>query len=316
MSSPPLAGLTYSQVGAGRLGESLGRWLSIGGARLIAVARSSTEAPPPAWAPVGVTVTPVCQLSSVGQDLLLLVVPDDELAGVVARLAERPQARVALHTSGARGAEILAPLAARGTSVGTLHPLRAFPRPAPAPEAAQGTFWAVDGDPAARELAERLIRVWRGKHGRVDASRRPLYHLAATLAAGGAVTLLAAALELAESLGLAEQASGGLLELAKGSLEQSAGPEAPLEAVSPGGSRRQAAGAITGPAARGDRSYLEQLSALRHFQPELHPLAVLLALQTLRQRSLEVPLSPRQLELEQDLKALCAAPGFLDPVSS
>ena len=49
-------------------------------------------------------------------------------------------------------------------------------------------FFAVDGDPEARALAGRLAAAWGGTAAEVPAEARPLYHFAATLAAGGVVT--------------------------------------------------------------------------------------------------------------------------------
>src|SRR5687768_17323321 len=92
----------------------------------------------------------MADLASGGQDLLLIAVSDPALPEVAAILAQRPQAAVALHTSGCLDASVLAPLREAGSAVGSLHPLKAFPRPLPAPAEARGVFFAVDGDPPAR----------------------------------------------------------------------------------------------------------------------------------------------------------------------
>ena len=83
---------------------------------------------------------------------------------------------------------------------------------------------------------------------------RPLYHFAATLAAGGVVTLLAAAAEIAGGLGLPEEVTRGYLELARGALAAAA------HTLDEG---RPLATAITGPVARDDRETLRRhLAAL------------------------------------------------------
>jgi predicted short-subunit dehydrogenase-like oxidoreductase (DUF2520 family) len=303
-------------VGLGRVGESLARWLIDGGARLVCAARGQPSQPPPSWLPGDAQWARAEEVASQGQDLLLLAVPDDHLAGLVERLSARRQARVALHTSGSRGAEALAPLAGGGSAVGALHPLRAFPSPLPHWETARGAFWAIDGDPPARALAERLAHAWGGIPGLVEGRDRPLYHLAATLAAGGAVTLLASALDLVEELDLPEAVAVGFVELATGALEQATGAEGERRRGRAAGApdRRGAAGAITGPVTRGEMGYLSQLTALRERRPELYPLVVLLALEALRQRSLTCGLGARALELERELRRLCFLPGFLDPL--
>lgn len=259
-----LGGLRFSLVGPGRVGASLAAWAEAAGARLVSTARRGEAA----------------ALATAGQDLLLVAVPDPALAAVATELAGHPQAAVVLHTSGSLGAEALAALRAGGSAVGTLHPLKAFPHPLPAPEQARSVFFALDGDPAAVELAGRLAAAWGGRSARVPPAARPLYHLAATLAAGGVVTLLAVAEELAGRLGLGSAEAGavvaGYLELARGAL--AAAREA-QEAGLPLGA------ALTGPAARGDRATVaRQLEALRSIDPDQARLVARLARETLDQK--------------------------------
>jgi predicted short-subunit dehydrogenase-like oxidoreductase (DUF2520 family) len=189
---------------------------------------------------------------------------------VAARLSSRPQAAVALHTSGSRGAGVLAPLRAGGTAPGALHPLKAFPRPLPGLGEARGVFFALDGDPAAVLLARRLVAAWAGVSGEVPEATRPLYHLAATLAAGGVATLIDAARDLSARAGLPPEVAHGYLELARGTvaLAIEAAPAPPP---------------LTGPVARGDAAtFALLLAALRQADPERVPLVLALAAETLR----------------------------------
>ena len=203
-----------------------------------------------AW-PGGPPCVALADLNTVGEDLLLIAVGDAALPAVAAALAGRPQAAVALHTSGSLDASVLAPLRAAGPAVGSLHPLKAFPIPFPDPEEGRGVFFAVDGDPPARDLAFRLAGAWGGVPGDVPAAARPLYHFAATLAAGGAVTLLAVAAEIAGRLGLPEAVARGYLELCHGAVSAaSAGLDA----------GQSLAEAITGPVARGDTATVARSS--------------------------------------------------------
>jgi predicted short-subunit dehydrogenase-like oxidoreductase (DUF2520 family) len=261
--------LTFSLAGPGRVGTSLSAWLESLGARRVGVAGRPGLA----------------GLSSGGQDLLLIAVPDPALPEVASVLARRPQAAVALHTSGCLDASVLAPLRQAGSAVGSLHPLKAFPHPLPEPAEARGVFFAVDGDPAARELAHRLAAAWGGVSAEVPAESRSLYHFAATLAAGGAVTLLALAKELAQRLGLPEAAVRGYLELCRGAVARA------IETGDP-------AAVLTGPAARGDRETVARhLAGLRTLAPEKLPLVIHLARETLRQRERLGELTPEQRDL-------------------
>jgi predicted short-subunit dehydrogenase-like oxidoreductase (DUF2520 family) len=259
-------------AGAGRVGSSLARWALAAGAELVRIA--SRHPGRTAW-PEGPPLGGLENLETGGQDLLLIAVGDGAIPEVAARLAGRPQARVALHTSGSLDAAALGPLRAAGSRVGSLHPLKAFPQPLPDPAEARGIFFAVDGDAEAKELACRLAAAWGGVAAEVPGASRPLYHFAATLAAGGVVTLLAAAQEIAGRLELPEAVTRGYLELARGAL---AGAARALDEGRPLGS------AITGPAARGDQATLERhFETLRDLAPEKLALAEILARETVRQ---------------------------------
>jgi predicted short-subunit dehydrogenase-like oxidoreductase (DUF2520 family) len=278
--SAPLVGLRFSLAGPGKVGSSLASWAVAAGAELVAMAGRGV----------------LGELATGGQDLLLLALPDAELPAAAAELARRPQAAVALHTSGSLDASVLAPLRAAGSAVGSLHPLKAFPEPLPDPAEARGVFFAVDGDPPARELAARLAAAWGAVPGEVPPDARPLYHFAATLAAGGVVTLLAAAGELGEQLGLPAAVTRGYLELARGAV---AAASRSLDAGRP------LAAAITGPVARGDAATLRrQLAALRASAADKLPLVRALAAETAHQRQrlgedLSVLLSTLKRELEE-----------------
>lgn len=303
----PLADLRFCLAGSGRVGSSLARWAAASGARPVAVAYHSAPAGAVALAAdLGARAVPLAELECGDEsDLLLVAVPDPALPEVVARLTGRRQAPVILHTSGSRGAEVLAPLAAGGSpsdspsdsskssSIGALHPLKAFPRPLPHPDAARDIFFAVDGDADAMALAERLVAAWGGISGRVPGDRRDLYHLAATLAAGGVTTLLATAEHIARAAGLPPAVVGGYLELARGAVAA-----ASEETVAGGG----VAAAITGPVARGDDDTVARhLAALADLLPDLVPLVALLGHETLERQRESAPLTAAQRRLAERL---------------
>jgi predicted short-subunit dehydrogenase-like oxidoreductase (DUF2520 family) len=309
-SAAPLSGLRFSLVGPGRVGTSLARWAVAAGAELVGIAGRAELA----------------DFATAGQDLLLIAAPDGALAEVAERLAGHAQAAVALHTSGSRDAEVLAPLRTAGSLPGALHPLKAFPRPLPELEQARGVFFALDGDAAALRLARRLVAAWGGVAGEVPPEARPLYHFAATLAAGGVATLLAAGAELAARLGLPPAVARGYLELARGTVaaaiaatpespgrgETAGAPERPgrAETVGAPGARGGAAAVLTGPVARGDLATFEQhVEALRAAAPELLPLALELARETLRQAAASQPAGAGHSELLAWIDGLRPARG-------
>jgi len=266
----PLAGLDFALIGPGRVGASLAHWAVDAGAECRSVAGSpgSPRARELA-ARLGAEVADAIELATADARLVLIAVPDARIAEIARRLAARRRLGVALHVSGALGASELAPLASSGCRTGSFHPLRAFPAVEESPTAAAGTFYALDGDAEARALGRRLAQAFGGESAVVDERQRPLYHWAATVAAGGVVTLLATAQSLGRRLGLPDAALRGYGELALGALTAALGTaETPR--------------AITGPTARGDvETVARQLAALDRDAPDLTPLATELARATL-----------------------------------
>ena len=292
----PLAGLRLALVGAGAVGGNLARWFAARGAVVATVtARPGSRRAAALAAELGAAPQAVDQLASAACDLLLLAVPDEEIAPLAGRLAERPQAAVALHVAGALDASVLTPLAPAGSAAGTFHPLLAFSGIAAAdPE--PGIFFALDGDDDAVELGRRLAAALGGRAAIVSGSSRPLYHLVATLLAGGVTTVAATAFEIARAAELPEEASDGFRQLATRALAGA------LAAAEP-------AAGITGPAARGDlATFLTEARTLEATSPAALPIVLALARESLRQRARVAPETAAQQQLREALER----PDLLD----
>ena len=199
-------------VGAGRAGSSFD----------IALRRVGHE----------VTLVHHDELSLLGApELLLLCVPDDEIATVAQRIAPRKE-MVVTHVAGSR---TLAVLAAH-QRVASLHPLMALPSGDVGARRLIGATYCVAGDKLAAEVVASL-------DGRVITLRddqRTTYHAAAVVASNHLVALMGQVQSLAQSVGLSVQ---DFLPLAEQSLADVAlyGPVL----------------ALTGPASRGDMATID-----------------------------------------------------------
>src|SRR5947207_3037804 len=78
-------------------------------------------------------------------ELIILAVPDDAIAGLAGSL-RMYGGQAMIHTSGALGAEVLAPAMAAGTQIGAFHPLVAFADTERAVAALHGATVAIEGD--------------------------------------------------------------------------------------------------------------------------------------------------------------------------
>lgn len=197
-------------VGRGRLGTAIARALSSDPAYELE-------------GPLGRGAAPA------GADVVLLCVPDAEIAAAAAAIAP---GSVVGHCSGATG---LAPLAPHPAF--SLHPLMTFAGDGEVP-ALTGAAAAVDGDrPATRAIAQELARCLGLHPVTVDPEDRVAYHAAASIASNFLVTLEGVAEALAATAGL-ERAQ--LAPLVRATVENWV--------------RLGAEHALTGPIARGDEA--------------------------------------------------------------
>jgi predicted short-subunit dehydrogenase-like oxidoreductase (DUF2520 family) len=220
---------------------------------------------------------------------LLIAVTDAALPAVVQRLAEASAEAgicggVALHTCGTFGPEALEPLAGRGYSCGTLHPLQTVAAPERGVTALPGSAFAVAGDTEALAWAERIAALLGGEALRIAPKFRPVYHAAAVMASNYIAALLDAAVILMGAAGITEdRALRAIAPLARASLNNAA-DLGPLRA-------------LTGPIERGDSETVAlHLNALEN-EPEsvreLYRTAGLHALELARRRGLGEPEAAR-----------------------
>lgn len=202
--------------------------------------------------------------AAAGVDAVLVAVPDRSVADVAATIGP-VSSTVVLHCSGSLGLDVLAPHA----RVGSIHPLVTLPDPVIGALRLRGRpFFAVAGDRLATDLALQLS----GQPIVVPDELRGAYHAAACVAANHLVGLLGQVERVAAAAGLPLEA---FLPLARGALDDVAllGP----------------AGALTGPASRGDRSTIEHhRSVIEGEELPGYDAGVALAEQLVRQRSRSV----------------------------
>jgi predicted short-subunit dehydrogenase-like oxidoreductase (DUF2520 family) len=185
---------------------------------------------------------------------VLIAAPDGAIASVAGALAELglPAGTPVLHASGVLGVEALDAAAAAGLATGSIHPLVAVSDPVTGADRLCGAWYAVEGAPAARALAERWVAGLEGRTLSLREGAKPVYHAAAVFASNYVVALLSVATRLLEEAGVpSEQARAAATSLARGAVEgvERLGPEA----------------ALTGPVSRGDEAtvaaHLGRLSA-------------------------------------------------------
>lgn len=268
---------TISIIGGGRVGQTIAKRLRKLGWRIGAVVSRSRRTACAAIRAIG-GGTPHAALTpeALDADVILLSVPDDVLENVARRLAKigsaaltkKSRAKIVLHTSGALDHRVLAPLAHRGASTGSMHPMQTFSgRNAPRLE---GVIFSIEGAPAARAAAQKIARSLGGTPVIIDANDKPAYHASGTIVAGHALSLIESATQTLMQIGFTRRrASEALLPLIRQMLDnyESLGPHA----------------AWTGPLSRGDYATISKhAKALRRFPREFQDAYRALALLSAR----------------------------------
>lgn len=221
-----------------------------------------------------------------GAELLLLAVPDSELAGLVAGLAATSAVRpgtIVVHTSGAHGVSVLAPLTEQGCIPLAIHPAMTFTGAdediARLPDTC---FGVTAADDIGCAIGQSLVLEMGGEPFYVREDARVLYHAALAHASNHLVTVLADALEALrtalrgdELLGQQriDSQPGGIAERIVGPLARAA-----LE-----NTLQRGQAALTGPVARGDAEAVAgHLRALEGADPQLAQAYRVNALRTAR----------------------------------
>ena len=280
-------------VGAGAVGTALGVALARAGWPIHAVASRDPGrrerareliAAPRAFAEAQALIEEV--------ELILVTIPDDELAGFAAQV-RMYGGQAMVHTSGALGADILAPAMAAGTQIGAFHPLVAFAETERAVASLHGATIAIEADDQLADLLARMAEAIGGRPVRLAPGSKGAYHAAAVLAAGGLVALLDAIVQLGRVAGLDEAGSLAIYSpLIEGTLAN-----ARALGVS---------AALTGPITRGDIGTLrDHLRVLQTHAP-----AVLDLYRAAAQREIAIAETRGTLapERAQDLRSALASP--------
>ncbi|MFD9552494.1 Rossmann-like and DUF2520 domain-containing protein [Nocardia salmonicida] len=270
---PAPARLTVGIVSAGRVGSALGVALERAGHVVFGVAaisdasvhRARTRLPE-------AQVLPIEQIAQ-RSELLLLAVPDAELAGLVRGLAGANVVRpgtIVVHTSGANGVAILEPLTNQGALGLAIHPAMTFTgHDEDIARLANACFGVTAADEVGYAIAQALVIEMGGEPVRVEENQRSLYHAALAHGSNHLVTVIVDAVAA-----LRRSLSGpGLLGQPMVDDQPGGLPErllAPLASAALDNALRRGQAALTGPVARGDvDAVAAHLAALDQFDHRL-----------------------------------------------
>ena len=235
--TPPRLGIGV--IGAGRVGAVLGAALRAEGHALTgAYAVSDASRARAAELLPGVPLLDVPAIVE-RSEMLLLAVPDDQLAPLAAGIAATgmvPGGQLVVHTSGRYGTEVLAPLARAGSATLALHPAMTFTGTRADLARLIGCPMGITAAPDLLPIAAALAVELAGESEVIAEGDRPLYHAGLAHAANHLVVLVDQARETLSRLGI-DDPGAYLRPLLEAALDESL---------------RHGAKALTGPVVRGD----------------------------------------------------------------
>ena len=272
-TDPAPARLSVGIVSAGRVGTALGEALDrvghvVFGCSAVSdasLARARTRLPDAA-------VLPAAEVAA-RSELLVLAVPDAELPALVhglARTGAVSPGTLVLHTSGANGVGILAPLAGNGVVTMAVHPAMTFSgKPEDTERLASACFGITAADEIGFAIAQSLVLEIGGEPVGVREDARTLYHAALAHGSNHLVTVVNDALDaLRTALADTELTGQQPVESRPGGVAERV--LAPLLSAALDNVLRSGPAALTGPVARGDADMVDaHLQALTAFDDDL-----------------------------------------------
>jgi predicted short-subunit dehydrogenase-like oxidoreductase (DUF2520 family) len=186
-------------------------------------------------------------VDEIHSDVVLVTTPDRSIADVSLQLSKLLSAKkqYIFHTSGSLSSNILHKLAKPGRKIGSIHPLVSVSSPLMGSKLFTGAYFCVEGDDMAVRAGTQIAKNLGALPFSLATESKPLYHLAAVMAAGHLVALIDVAFSLMSKTGVGdEKARLILLPLIKSAVKN-------LET-------RRTPEAITGPITRGDTPVIER----------------------------------------------------------
>jgi predicted short-subunit dehydrogenase-like oxidoreductase (DUF2520 family) len=281
---------TFTIIGLGKVGTSIGYLLKKAGYTIAAVVDQSDNALNCNIAYTGGKPFHCLAEMDVDVDCYIITTGDDQIKSACEILARQIKpGSLVMHMSGAGSLDLLASARDAGAKTGSIHPLQTFSDVKSAIDSLPGTVYGITIDQDLQDWSKKLVTSIGGIPFFIDDQNRALYHAAACIVSNYFVSLIYMAEEIYGILGLdAEKARHAFWPLLRGTLQN-------IE-------QRGSVSSLTGPIARGDLGTLEKhLDAIK-----VHIPALLQAYREMGKVTAEVALKKKSISAKEsaEIKAL------------
>lgn len=198
--------LSINVIGAGRLGKTLSKlFIKHQVGKIQAVCNQSMTSSRLAidYLREGQAYCDILNLPSA--DITLIATPDDQIEVVARRLVQsnylKPHSLV-FHCSGSLSSLILTALTEKKCLIASAHPMHSFADPALSIQSFEGTYCALEGDPAAFIILKDMFTQIGSITYEVATHKKNLYHAAGVIASNYLVTLCEQAMQCMKEAGV------------------------------------------------------------------------------------------------------------------
>lgn len=246
---------TLSIIGAGRVGQTLGRlWAQQGVFAIQGVLNRSREstATATAFLEEGKAVASIQEMRPA--DGYMISTPDAQISACCEALVRSGLVRtgtIVFHCSGALPSSDLGLARERGAYVGSLHPIKSFAKPEAAAATFAGTFCGIEGDEDALAVLWKACEAIGGRPLRIDPAYKTAYHAGAVIVCNYLTALIEWGIQTFMRAGLERATTRQVIEpMVRDTVENIF--------------QSNTVQALTGPIARGDHDIVgQQFRALR-----------------------------------------------------
>ncbi len=241
--------LVVNIIGAGRLGQTIGRLLVKHHlAKIAGVRNRSLESSMAAiqWIGDGQYFSNSQPLPLA--DIIFITTPDDHICETsieICRSEKIKQGSIFIHCSGVLTSDIMSAAKRKGALVASVHPMGSFSAGDTSVEQYAGTYCAMEGDIDALQLIEPLFQSMGFITHKIAKEKKSLYHAAGVFVSNYLVTLAENAFHCLCDAGVEEKiALNMMVSLMKGTISNIETSSSPKEV-------------LTGPINRGDLSTIK-----------------------------------------------------------
>ncbi len=199
---------SFSIIGAGKVGTSLGRALIEAGYSIKSLSCFTLKEAEESRRLIGRGEPSKDNIyTAQNGKILFIAVPDDRIKDIVQELEFSDiswEAKTVFHCSGLLPSEVLKPLGTKGASTASLHPIQSFSFKHTAPNQLQNVYFGIEGEEKAVSTAKKIVSDLGGHSIRIQPDDKPIFHAAFSMTSNFFVVLLDSAVALLKSSGLNE----------------------------------------------------------------------------------------------------------------